>query len=89
MSRMRRRSLERIVTAGVTLTFSLVVAVTLAIFIYIVWRGVPGLSWDYLTQMPRDRGLAGGSILQSWEQSGLPSAPHLWRFHWGSCRQSI
>lgn len=51
---------ERLVNGIIALCFWSLVVLTLAIIFYFVFRGVPGMSWEFLSAMPRNRGIEGG-----------------------------
>lgn len=59
---MRARRHERIVNLLIGLSFFGVLAIVISIFLYVLWQGGSAISWEYLTGMPRSRGLEGGIL---------------------------
>ncbi|HEX2999418.1 MAG TPA: phosphate ABC transporter permease PstA [Armatimonadota bacterium] len=57
---MNARRKERLVFALLTLSMLIVVLPVLLIIYFLAARGLPGLSWEFLTAMPRDNMRAGG-----------------------------
>ncbi len=53
-------AVEGAVKAGISLCFWGLVALTLGTIGYLVIRGAGGMSWEFLTAMPRTRGIEGG-----------------------------
>lgn len=51
---------NRIAVAGLWLTAGATVGVLLMIIAYILWNGLPHVTWEFLTDKPRDMGEAGG-----------------------------
>jgi phosphate transport system permease protein len=58
--RRRARIAEAVAKAVLGAMAALVVGIALFVVGYIVYRGVGALNWDFLTQVPKDRGRAGG-----------------------------
>ena len=54
--------IERLGVALITLTAVLTVVPIIGVFGYIIARGAPAISWEFLTAMPRD-GMRAGGIL--------------------------
>lgn len=59
---MRRRLTDHVMTGAAMLTVVLVLAPLVAIFGYLVYRGVGSLNWAFLTQTPKPVGEAGGGM---------------------------
>jgi phosphate transport system permease protein len=59
---LRRRVTDHIMTGAAILTVILVLAPLVAIFAYIVYRGVGSINWAFLTQTPKPVGEAGGGM---------------------------
>src|SRR6266702_2811360 len=59
---LRRRFTDRAMTAVAVLTVVLVLAPLVAIFGYLVYRGVGSINWAFLTQTPKPVGEAGGGM---------------------------
>ena len=66
-----RRLLDRLVTALAVLCALLVVAPLLAIFVYLVYRGVGALNWAFLTQTPKPVGEVGGGMANAMVGSAM------------------
>ncbi len=63
MSRAQKRRLtQRVGILGLTLLALATVAPIGAIVLYILWKGAPAVSWEFLTQVPHD-GMRAGGIL--------------------------
>jgi len=58
--RFNPRASEKIAKALIWGAALFVLAILVAIVIYILYRGLPGISWSFLTEIPRDMGRAGG-----------------------------
>lgn len=58
----RRRITDHIMTGAATLTVVLVLAPLIAIFGYLVYRGIGSIDWAFLTQLPKPVGEAGGGM---------------------------
>jgi phosphate transport system permease protein len=58
----RRRATDKIMTGAAILAVLLVLAPLVAIFAYVVFRGVGAINWAFLTQTPRPVGEAGGGM---------------------------
>ena len=58
----RRRITDHVMTALAVLTVLLVLAPLVAIFGYLVYRGVGSLNWAFLTQTPKPVGEVGGGM---------------------------
>ena len=58
----RRRITDRVMTGVAVLTVLLVLAPLIAIFGYVVYRGVGAINWAFLTQTPKPVGEAGGGM---------------------------
>lgn len=59
---LRRRITDKVMTGMAVLTVILVLAPLVAIFAYLVFRGVGALNWAFLTQTPKPVGEAGGGM---------------------------
>jgi phosphate transport system permease protein len=58
----RRRVTDHLMTAAAVGTVVLVLAPLVAIFGYLLYKGVQSLNWDFLTQIPKPEGEAGGGM---------------------------
>src|SRR5271165_3134027 len=58
----RRRVTDRVMTAAAVGTVVLVLAPLVAIFGYLLYKGVQSLYWDFLTSIPKPEGEAGGGM---------------------------
>ena len=59
---LRRRITDHVMTGAAVLTVILVLAPLVAIFAYLIYRGVGSLNWAFLTQTPKPVGEAGGGM---------------------------
>jgi len=59
---LRRRLTDRIMTGAAVLTVVLVLVPLIAIFGYLVYRGVGSIDWAFLTQTPKPVGEVGGGM---------------------------
>ena len=59
---LRRRIVNHVMTGVAVLTVILVLAPLIAIFAYLVYRGIGSLDWAFLTQTPKPVGEAGGGM---------------------------
>lgn len=59
---LRRRLTDRVMTGAAVLTVFLVLAPLIAIFGYLVYRGIGSISWAFLTQTPKPVGEVGGGM---------------------------
>jgi len=59
---LRRRITDHVMTGAAVLTVILVLAPLVAIFGYLIYRGVGSLNWAFLTQTPKPVGEAGGGM---------------------------
>ncbi len=59
---LRRRITDHLMTGVAILTVVLVLTPLVAIFGYLVYRGIGSLNWAFLTQMPKPVGEAGGGM---------------------------
>jgi phosphate transport system permease protein len=57
-----RRVTDHVMTAAAVGTVVLVLAPLVAIFGYLLYKGVQSLNWDFLTQIPKPEGEAGGGM---------------------------
>jgi phosphate transport system permease protein len=57
-----RRFTDYAMTAAAFATVLLVLAPLIAIFAYLLYKGVQSLNWDFLTQIPKPEGEAGGGM---------------------------
>jgi phosphate transport system permease protein len=58
----RRRLTDRVMTSLAILTVVIVMAPLVAIFAYLVYRGIGSLNWAFLTQIPKPVGEVGGGM---------------------------
>lgn len=68
---LRRRVTDHVMTGLAVLTVVLVIAPLIAIFGYLVYRGVDSLNWDFLTQTPKPVGEVGGGMANAIVGSAL------------------
>lgn len=59
---MRRRLTDHLMTGLATLTVVLVLAPLVAIFGYLVYKGIGSINWAFLTQLPKPVGETGGGM---------------------------
>ena len=59
---LRRRVTDHVMTGAAILTVIFVLAPLVAIFAYLVYRGVGSINWAFLTQTPKPVGEAGGGM---------------------------
>src|ERR1700719_4750510 len=59
---LRRRITDRVMTGAAVLTVVIVLVPLVAIFGYVVYRGVGAINWAFLTQTPKPVGEAGGGM---------------------------
>ena len=59
---LRRRLTDRAITGLAVLTVFIVLAPLVAIFGYLVYRGIGSISWSFLTHMPKPVGEPGGGM---------------------------
>ena len=59
---LRRRVTDHVMTGLAVLTVALVLAPLIAIFGYLVYKGVVSLNWAFLTQLPKPEGEVGGGM---------------------------
>jgi phosphate transport system permease protein len=59
---LRRRVTDKAMTGVAILTVILVLAPLIAIFAYLVYRGIGALNWDFLTKTPKPVGEVGGGM---------------------------
>lgn len=59
---LRRRITDKLMTGAAILTVVLVLAPLVAIFAYLVYKGVGALNWDFLTKTPKPVGEVGGGM---------------------------
>ena len=59
---LRRRLTDHVMTGVAVLTVILVLAPLIAIFAYLVYRGIGSLSWNFLTKTPKPVGETGGGM---------------------------
>lgn len=67
----RRRVTDHVMTGAAVLTVILVLAPLIAIFGYLVYKGVGSINWAFLTQTPKPEGEAGGGMANAIVGSGL------------------
>src|SRR5580704_12420214 len=59
---LRRRVMDQVMTGVAVLTVILVLAPLIAIFGYLVYRGIGSINWAFLTQTPKPVGEPGGGM---------------------------
>ena len=59
---LRRRVTDHVMTGLAILTVALVLAPLVAIFGYLVIKGIVSLNWAFLTQLPKPEGEPGGGM---------------------------
>ena len=59
---LRRRMTDRVMTGLAIMTVLIVLAPLIAIFGYLVFRGIGSISWSFLTHMPKPVGEPGGGM---------------------------
>lgn len=59
---LRRRVTDKLMTGAAILTVVLVLAPLVAIFAYLVYKGMGALNWDFLTKTPKPVGEVGGGM---------------------------
>jgi phosphate transport system permease protein len=68
---LRRRVVDRVMTAASVLTVIVVLAPLFAIFAYLVYKGIGSINWAFLTQTPKPVGEAGGGMANAIVGSGV------------------
>jgi phosphate transport system permease protein len=68
---LRRRITDHVMTGMAVLTVILVLAPLIAIFGYLIYRGIGSINWAFLTQTPKPVGEAGGGMANAIVGSGL------------------
>lgn len=68
---LRRRVTDHFMTGMAVLTVILVLAPLVAIFGYLVYKGVGSINWAFLTQTPKPEGEPGGGMANAIVGSGL------------------
>jgi phosphate transport system permease protein len=68
---LRRRVTDHIMTGAAILTVILVLAPLIAIFGYLVYRGIGSINWAFLTQTPQPVGEPGGGMANAIVGSGF------------------
>jgi phosphate transport system permease protein len=68
---LRRRITDHLMTGAAILTVVIVLAPLVAIFGYVVYRGVGAINWAFLTQTPKPVGEAGGGMANAIVGSAL------------------
>jgi phosphate transport system permease protein len=67
----RRRITDHVMTGAAVLTVVIVLLPLVAIFGYVVYRGVGAINWDFLTKTPKPVGEAGGGMANAIVGSAL------------------
>lgn len=67
----RRRATDHVMTGIAILTVILVLAPLVAIFAYLLYKGLASVNWAFLTQNPRPPGETGGGVANGIVGSGL------------------
>jgi phosphate transport system permease protein len=68
---LRRRVTDHFMTGMAVLTVILVLAPLVAIFAYLVYKGIGSINWAFLTQTPKPEGEPGGGMANAIVGSGL------------------
>ncbi len=68
---LRRRVTDHVMTGAAVMTVILVLLPLVAIFGYLVYRGIGSLNWAFLTQLPQPVGEPGGGMANAIVGSGL------------------
>src|SRR5271157_5673180 len=68
---LRRRITDHVMTGAAIATVVLVLVPLIAIFAYLVYRGIGSINWAFLTQTPKPVGEAGGGMANAIVGSGL------------------
>ncbi len=68
---LRRRITDHVMTGVAVLTVILVLVPLVAIFAYVVYRGIGSINWAFLTQTPKPVGEAGGGMANAIVGSAL------------------
>jgi len=68
---LRRRITDHVMTGVAVLTVILVLVPLVAIFAYVVYRGIGSINWAFLTQTPKPVGEVGGGMANAIVGSGL------------------
>src|SRR5260370_32642837 len=68
---LRRRITDHVMTGVAVMTVILVLVPLIAIFGYLLYRGVGSINWAFLTQTPRPVGEPGGGMANAIVGSGL------------------
>src|SRR5579864_8489998 len=68
---LRRRVTDHVMTGVAVLTVILVLVPLIAIFGYLIYRGIGSINWAFLTQTPKPVGEAGGGMANAIVGSGL------------------
>jgi phosphate transport system permease protein len=68
---LRRRITDRVMTGAAVLTVVIVLVPLVAIFGYVVYRGVGSINWAFLTQTPKPVGETGGGMANAIVGSAL------------------
>jgi phosphate transport system permease protein len=68
---LRRRVTDHVMTGAAILTVVLVLAPLIAIFGYLIYRGVGSINWAFLTQTPKPVGEEGGGMANAIVGSGF------------------
>jgi phosphate transport system permease protein len=68
---LRRRITDHVMTGAAVLTVVIVLVPLVAIFGYVVYRGVGAINWDFLTKTPKPVGEAGGGMANAIVGSAL------------------
>src|SRR2546428_7534391 len=71
---LRRRATDHLATFVAVLTVVLVLLPLVAIFTYLVYRGVGSINWAFLTQTPKPVGEPGGGMANAIGGGGCVSA---------------
>src|SRR2546422_1425509 len=71
---LRRRATDHLATCVAVLTVVLVLLPLVAIFTYLVYRGVGSINWAFLTQTPKPVGEPGGGMANAIGGLGVVSA---------------
>ncbi|HRX02954.1 MAG TPA: phosphate ABC transporter, permease protein PstA, partial [Anaerolineae bacterium] len=57
---MSRQQTQRLASVLITLTAVLVFVPVIVVIVYLIWQGIGAISWEFLTQPPRNGMTEGG-----------------------------
>jgi len=68
---LHRRVMDKVMTGAAVLSVVLVLAPLIAVFIYLLYRGIGSLNWAFFTQLPKPPGELGGGMANAIVGSGF------------------